>query len=157
IGGAADNPDAVAVGVQAHATVYGSVALGRVTKASSQFSIAVGSNASVDTGSNNSIAMGASASVAKNAANAVALASTSIDDTANTISVGSSTLQRKIVNVADGALSSTSTDAVTGKQLYATNQDVATNKTNITSLSDQITSGSVGLVKQDATSQAITV
>ncbi|WP_307994424.1 YadA family autotransporter adhesin, partial [uncultured Fusobacterium sp.] len=41
----------------------------------------------------------------------------------NEVSVGSATLQRKITNVADGEVSATSTDAVTGKQLYKVMQN----------------------------------
>jgi len=117
------------------------------------------------------LALGAGASVGDTATDSVALGKNSEATAANTVSVGNGTLQRKIVNVADATLSSTSTDAVTGRQLYATNQevatnkaniatntsDIATNKTNITSLSNQINNGSVGLVKQDADSKAITV
>lgn len=57
--------------------------------------------------------------------NAVILGYGSTDGGDNTVSVGSSTQTRRLVNVGDGVLSATSTDAVTGKQLYATNQNVA--------------------------------
>nr|WP_305955367.1 YadA-like family protein [Klebsiella grimontii] len=43
---------------------------------------------------------------------------------------------KKVTNVAAGTLSSTSTDGVNGSQLYATNQNVATNTTNITNLAN---------------------
>ncbi|QDY50579.1 ESPR-type extended signal peptide-containing protein [Stenotrophomonas maltophilia] len=39
---------------------------------------------------------------------------------ANSVSVGNASTKRRIVNVADARLSATSTDAVTGKQLFAT-------------------------------------
>ena len=42
------------------------------------------------------------------------------------MSVGSATLKRKITNVADGEVSATSTDAVTGKQLYNVMQSSGT-------------------------------
>ncbi|WP_338981460.1 YadA-like family protein [Fusobacterium nucleatum] len=51
--------------------------------------------------------------------NSVALGNNSTVSSSNEVSVGSATLQRKITNVADGEVSATSTDAVTGKQLYA--------------------------------------
>ncbi|WP_234487506.1 YadA family autotransporter adhesin [Paraburkholderia aspalathi] len=51
----------------------------------------------------------------------------------------------KITNVAAGAVSSTSTEAVNGSQLWTTNQNVAA------------LNASVGLIKQDATSNAITI
>ena len=44
---------------------------------------------------------------------------------------------KKVANVADGDISATSKDAVNGSQLYATNQNVATNATNITNLQNQ--------------------
>jgi len=182
--------DTVAIGLVSKATGNYSTALGRLAEASGASSLAAGNTSAAKAA--NSVALGYAASVDAAASNSVALGSNSVATEANTFSVGSSTLQRKIVNLADGTLSSTSTDAVTGKQLYATNQDVATNKaniatntadiatnkaniatnttdiatnkaniatntTNITSLTDQISNGSVGLVKQDATTQAITV
>src|SRR3546814_9235738 len=57
---------------------------------------------------------------------AVALGQGSIADQANTVSVGAAGAERSIVNVADGAIVAGSTDAVTGGQLYDTNQAVAT-------------------------------
>ena len=57
----------------------------------------------------------------------------------NTVSVGSSTLKRKIVNVGDGEISASSTDAVTGRQLYSGNGiDTAAwqNKLNVTKKND---------------------
>ncbi len=44
-----------------------------------------------------------------------------------------------ITNVADGDISATSSDAVNGSQLYATNQQVETNTTNITDLDGRVT------------------
>ncbi|CAJ0809787.1 YadA-like family protein [Ralstonia flaminis] len=85
---------------------------------------------------------------------------------------------RQLTGVADGTVTDGSTDAVNGSQLYATNQQVAkntgdittinsnvtaldgrvtTNETNITNLQKQIGDGSVGLVQQDTTTRNITV
>ncbi|MGA4011818.1 YadA family autotransporter adhesin [Ralstonia nicotianae] len=93
----------------------------------------------------------------------------------------STTFSRKLTGVAEGTLSATSTDAVSGKQLYTTNQNLSTtnqnladtnkslaetNKnvsattTNITNLQNtvnNISSGSVGLVQQSAAGKDITV
>lgn len=60
-------------------------------------------------------------------------------------------------NVADGALSATSKDAVNGSQLYATNQQVSQNTNDIANISNNINNGSLGLVQQDATTRKITV
>src|SRR5699024_7090197 len=52
--------------------------------------------------------------------------------------IKSTVAQNKIINVADGTISATSTDAVNGSQLKATKDDVAANTTNITNLTDAI-------------------
>jgi autotransporter adhesin len=108
----------------------------------------------------------------------VALGAGSIADQANTVSVGAVGGERRIVNLAPGTISATSTDAVNGSQLFATNQNVATNAANIGSLQGQVTtntsdiaanasninalqtgiaSGTVGIVQQDPVSRTITV
>ncbi len=77
----------------------------------------------------------------------------------------------KLTNVAAGAVSASSTDAVNGSQLYATNQDVSKNADDIASVDNRVTkvedsvddlttqlnAGTVGLVQQDATSGALSV
>ncbi|HGM5493484.1 TPA: hypothetical protein ACKP1B_005215, partial [Serratia fonticola] len=50
-----------------------------------------------------------------------------------TVSVGDKDAERTITNVAAGRLNGSSTDAVNGSQLFATNQQVTTNTTNIAS------------------------
>ena len=70
---------------------------------------------------------------------------------------GGVSLSRKLTGVTDGTLSSTSKDAVTGAQLYATNKNVSKNTSDIEGLQGQINDGSLGLVKQDAITHAITV
>ncbi|WP_440465438.1 YadA-like family protein, partial [Psychrobacter sp. ASPA161_6] len=62
-----------------------------------------------------------------------------------------------LTNVKDGTLASNSKDAVNGGQLFTTNQQVSTNTSDISTLSTQINSGSVGLVQQDSSTKAITV
>jgi autotransporter adhesin len=52
-----------------------------------------------------------------------------------------------ITNLAPGALNASSTDAVNGAQLFATNQQVALNTTAITNLSVAISSGAIGPVQ----------
>ncbi|AOI74958.1 YadA-like family protein [Burkholderia sp. NRF60-BP8] len=63
----------------------------------------------------------------------------------------------KVTNVADGTLSATSTDAVNGAQLFATNEQVGQNTTNITNLTNNLNNGTIGLVQQDQASRDITV
>ncbi|WP_321941587.1 YadA-like family protein [Paraburkholderia tropica] len=79
-------------------------------------------------------ALGQGASVT--ADNAVALGANSIADRANAVSVGTATAARQIVHVAAGAVSGTSTDAINGSQLDATNTLVTTNTSAITALQD---------------------
>ena len=70
-----------------------------------------------------------------------------------------------LANVAAGELSGTSTQAVNGAQLFATNQQVGTNTTNISNLGDQITNintqvGDIGanaIRYNDATRAAVTL
>ncbi len=58
---------------------------------------------------------------------ALGIGSQTVD--ANTVSVGSASVKRRIVNVQPGSLISGSTDAVTGDQLYNTNQHVISVRT----------------------------
>jgi len=60
-------------------------------------------------------------------------------------------------NVAAGDLSSVSTDAINGSQLYATNEAVQGNTTLISNLTQNITNGTIGIVQQDPVSRDITV
>ncbi|EIL3234896.1 YadA-like family protein [Escherichia coli] len=59
--------------------------------------------------------------------------------------IASTVAENKIINVKDGDISATSKDAINGSQLKTTNDNVATNTTNITNLTD-----SVGDLKDDA-------
>ncbi|WP_335986124.1 YadA-like family protein [Acinetobacter bereziniae] len=57
------------------------------------------------------------------------------------VSVGKAGAERQIINVAAGKVSSDSTDAVNGSQLYATNQAIADSKTHYISVNDDGTQG----------------
>ncbi|WP_081621963.1 YadA-like family protein [Fusobacterium russii] len=89
-------------------------------------------NRSYAFGNDNTIAgddnfvMGSNVNIAAGITNSVALGNNSAVTSSNEVSVGSATLKRKITNVADGELSATSTDAVTGKQLYNVMQNSGT-------------------------------
>ncbi|WP_027782068.1 MULTISPECIES: ESPR-type extended signal peptide-containing protein [Burkholderia] len=72
--------------------------------------------------------------------------------------------ERKLTGIANGDVAAGSVDAVTGDQLYATNQavaqnasDISDNRTEITNINSQLASGQIGLVQQDRTTGAITV
>ncbi|WP_022820244.1 YadA-like family protein [Fusobacterium russii] len=75
---------------------------------------------------NDNFVMGSNVNIAAGITNSVALGNNSAVTASNEVSVGSATLKRKITNVADGELSATSTDAVTGRQLYNVMQNSGT-------------------------------
>ena len=66
-------------------------------------------------------------------------------------------INRTLTGVAAGTLSATSTEAVNGSQLFATNNRLSTAETNITNLQDGMNDGTIGLVRQDADTNEITV
>ena len=70
-------------------------------------------------GTQNNFILGNNVSIGSGINNSVALGNNSTVSSSNEVSVGSATLKRKITNVADGEVSATSTDVVTGKQLYS--------------------------------------
>ncbi|WP_338996312.1 YadA-like family protein [Fusobacterium animalis] len=79
----------------------------------------IGNYNRIASGSNNNFILGNNVSIGSGINNSVALGNNSTVSSSNEVSVGSATLKRKITNVADGDVSATSTDAVTGKQLYS--------------------------------------
>lgn len=117
-GAAADATHATAVGHNAVASANQSTAIGRESAASGSFSTALGNIAKASGAS--AVALGDRAQATH--AGSVALGNGSVTTGNNQVSVGTTTSQRKIVNVGDGALNATSTDAVTGRQLHDTNQ-----------------------------------
>ena len=127
---------ALAAGRNARAFAQGSIALGdgaRVLSDASLNSIAFGTNAatgvqagliafgsrSVATGGENAMALGTGASASSS--NSVALGAGSTTSAEKQVSVGSSQIKRTLVNLADGKLTQTSSEAVTGSQLFGTN------------------------------------
>ena len=134
------------------ATGRGSIALGEGTTVSGNYSTAIGyknkvsgnnsgafGDPNVVTGNgsyaigndntingNNNFVLGNNVTIGNGIQNSVALGNNSTVTSSNEVSVGSATQQRKITNVADGEVSATSTDAVTGKQLYSAMQNMGT-------------------------------
>ena len=108
---------ATAVGTRSKATEVNAVAIGAYTQASLVNSVALGTHSITDsnsvyskTSTNNGIIFGN-------------YAGTVNTNTGYVVSVGAIGVERQIKNVASGVVSSTSTDAINGSQLYAT--DVA--------------------------------
>jgi len=113
---------AAALGYKADASGNEAVAVGREAAASGLYSTALGNLAKA--GAESAIALGDRALASHTGS--VALGSGSQTTGINQVSVGSSSIKRKIVNLADGAVSSSSTEAITGKQLNETNGRVTT-------------------------------
>ncbi len=139
---------ATAAGYKATASASQATAIGREASASGTFSTALGNLASARAES--AVALGDRA-VADHTGS-VALGNGSQTTAGNQISVGNGTLKRKIVNVADGALNTSSAEAVTGKQLNATNVEVASVRT--TAASAQTTAGAAKTAADDALAKA---
>lgn len=97
-------------------------------------SYAFGNNNTIN--GNNNFVLGNNVTIASGVNNSVALGNNSTVSLSNEVSVGSATQKRKITNVADGEISATSTDAVTGKQLYNAMQN--TNATAVENLRNEV-------------------
>ena len=139
---------ATATGYKATASAGQATAIGREASASGTFSTALGNLASARAES--AVALGDRAVAAHTGS--VALGNGSQTTAGNQISVGNGTLKRKIVNVADGALNTSSAEAVTGTQLNATNLEVASVRT--TAASAQTTAGAAKTAADDALAKA---
>ena len=156
---------AVTSGAVHNALYSDSVHFGKFSESKGQYSTAVGYNSKVNAnkagafGVDNSIATGADNSyvvgmnnkleasakdtfvlgsgVTTGASNAVILGagSTGVD---NAVSVGSKTNKRKVVNVADGLVAAGSSEAVTGGQLYETQQAIANNQRSINQVANTL-------------------
>ncbi|EAB3864870.1 hypothetical protein BAT10_000123 [Salmonella enterica subsp. enterica serovar Daytona] len=111
----------MAMGVYANSSGAKSVALGYRSVASGATSSALGYQATAS--GDDSAAFGNGAKAVST--NSVALGSGSIAQEDNSVAVGNSTTQRQITYVAKGDINSTSTDAVTGAQIYSLSQSVA--------------------------------
>ncbi|HDR9102843.1 TPA: YadA-like family protein, partial [Burkholderia vietnamiensis] len=81
-------------------------------------------------------------------ASALGASAVAYDDASHTrVTFGTAGAPVALTNVADAALTANSTDAVSGRQLYATNQSVS-------ALAGQLATGTVGLVQQRGGSSA---
>ncbi|WP_080431390.1 YadA family autotransporter adhesin [Burkholderia ubonensis] len=148
---------AIAVGANNSANGQGAVALGNGNTANGQGSVAVGNTSRAQAAG--ALALGDSA-VAANAGDvalgkgstttaAIGTTGTTINGVTygfagtapiSTVSVGTTGGERTITNVAAGRLSATSTDAVNGSQLYATNQAVQQLSNGVQSVNSRIDS-----------------
>ena len=104
----ASGTDSVAIGTRAAATATNAFALGLGAQATHADSVAIGSNSETSAPHTGNFTLNSSYTAA-------ATAPTSV------VSVGRVGGERQIQNVAAGVISATSTDAINGSQLYATN------------------------------------
>lgn len=143
-GASATAQDATAVGSGASASGQGSASLGLQASASAGQSVAIGRGASATEDS--SVALGSysttSAAVGTSSAtvNGITYSGFAGTSPTSTVSVGSSGSERTITNVAAGRVTSDSTDAINGSQLYQVANQVGTNTTAINNLSTQVNS-----------------
>ena len=117
--------DATAVGQAAQASAEKTVAVGQGAKATGRFTVAMGHNATASHA--NSVALGTNSATSDAhttgpyTLNGSYTAAGQPVAANGTVSVGSAGKERQIQNVAAGVISATSTDAINGSQLYATN------------------------------------
>ena len=133
-----------AAGFNAQASGTDAYALGRGSRASGTDSIAFGRDAIAS--NPDAVALG------HNSVTAAAVATTGVTvdnrgytfagtSPGSTVSVGTDTIKRTITNVAAGRISSSSTDAINGSQLFATNTAVDALGSNLDSVGSTIASG----------------
>ncbi|WP_346777849.1 YadA-like family protein [Paraburkholderia sp. Ac-20340] len=114
-------------------------------------SVALGGNANASV--TNSVALGNNTTTTAAVATASGVIGGTTYNYAGTnptgvVSVGSAGVTRQIQNVAAGQVAATSTDAINGSQLFATNTAVTTvanNVTNVSNTVNNITNGSTGI------------
>lgn len=126
--------DTVAIGEKASATNSQSIAIGSSSSSSGSYSVAIGLNAKAT--DDWSVALGNSSATSKAVSTGTMTVGRKTYKTAGgsamgTISVGNGTVKRTITNVAAGRVIESSTDAINGSQLFATNQSVDANTQNI--------------------------
>ena len=120
-GSIASKVNSIALGSNSLSSGENAIALGEGSAAGGSNSLAFGSQSRAN--GNDSVALGVGAAAATD--NSVAIGAGSTTDASNTVSVGNSATKRKIVNMAAGAISNTSTDAINGSQLYTISDSVA--------------------------------
>ncbi|WP_407148556.1 beta strand repeat-containing protein [Bradyrhizobium sp. ORS 86] len=131
--------DSIAFGTNAQASGIQSVSIGAGSQTTNPTSVALGPNAKA-TAQAGDVALGANSTTQA----VVATKSTTIGGTTydfagtaptSTVSVGSAGAERTITNVAAGQITSTSTDAINGSQLWATNTALDSLYTTVNNIS----------------------
>lgn len=135
---------AIFIGIRSIGSGHGAVTLGSLSQATANVATALGMGAKADKVA--SVALGAASDTNKAAvqvSNATIKGSTynfagTINNTTGAVvSVGNNTTQRQIINVAPGAVTATSTDAINGSQLFAVANNIT--KTTVAVGSESLT------------------
>ena len=141
-GAQASAQNATALGGGANASGNTSIAIGAQSKASEGQSVAIGRGAVADT--SDSVALGSysktEAAVGTSSAtvNGVTYGGFAGAAPVGTVSVGDTGAERTITNVAAGRITSTSTDAINGSQLYQVASQANGNSTQINNINNRI-------------------
>jgi autotransporter adhesin len=139
----ANGNGAVSLGESNVAIGDGSVAVGNLSTAAASGAIALGNNAVANNA--NDVALGSGSFTGPaNPTSGIVLNGVTYAFAGSTpssvVSVGAPGAERQITNVAAGRISSTSTDAINGSELYATDQSVAAIGSTLSSLGVSVTS-----------------
>lgn len=117
--------DVTVIGSKNAVTADGNKVIGDNHNVSGKDNVIFGSaDQLTETTVNNAVVLGHNAKVTGEGG--VALGAGSVADRANAVSVGSKGAERQIINVAAGAITETSTDAVNGSQLHAVKTELQT-------------------------------
>ncbi|WP_266158513.1 beta strand repeat-containing protein [Dyella silvatica] len=155
----ANGNGAVALGNGSNAQGLGSVSLGNGSSALAAGAVAFG-NAAIANNAND-VALGSGSSTSK----AVGTPNTSINGNTytfagttptSTVSVGALNAERTVTNVAAGRINGSSTDAINGSQLFATNQAVSSVGSTVTNLGNTIATSIGGTTTYNPTTGALT-
>ena len=134
-----DASEGIILGNKGSVTAVNGLLLGNAGKVSASNGVALGNNTTVS--NSNAVALGSgSESAAPTDTTGATIAGKAYQfagGTANsTVSIGNNTVKRTLTNLAAGRVTSASTDAVNGSQLYATNSAVNTLYNSVTGLAD---------------------
>jgi autotransporter adhesin len=148
----ASGVSSVAVGDGAHAAADGAVSIGQQSLTGATGAVAIGANATASKAGDVALGAGSVTSAANpTSSGTIGNVTYSYAGTSPTsvVSVGAVGSERQIINVAAGRVLATSTDAVNGSQLYATNMALLSLSTStaasIGTLNTEISSLSTGL------------
>jgi trimeric autotransporter adhesin len=165
-GGASATSGAMAVGRSAQASVAGAVALGQNAQATASNSVALGFGSVANQANTVSVGNGTTNYRIVNMANGVdANDAVNVSQLSPALTALGATMDANgnvtgpTFNLANGGTSTTIGAALTGldNALSTANTHISDNSSAISSLQDQLESGTVGLVQQDATTGNITV